>query len=265
MNQAMKEEDGRPVYDKRVKEILDQLAQNVSREAIAQQLGHKNYKSLDMHMRRRNFTWDSRAQTYVPKLHDKQTVPARVMPQTKSGIVIEMMKDQSVDLGDVLAKVGFNDSRQLADYMRGRGYLWSASERNYRKERGAIQNEKLPIIIEPLNQPEAGAVDQEKGSGESLNERLIRLLPLLEELEANRERLQELLHPADQKDTLPRYVIPGRTSGKTIQMADALQNLAVEYCNERNIKQRELFEVALIEFLKHSGYQQEVTNLLESY
>ena len=48
-------------------------------------------------------------------------------------------------------------------------------------------------------------------------------------------------------------------------MSDSLQDMAVTFCNERNIKQRELFEVALIEFFKKYGYDYEVANLMQSY
>jgi hypothetical protein len=47
-------------------------------------------------------------------------------------------------------------------------------------------------------------------------------------------------------------------------MSDSLQDLAVEFCNQRNIKQRELFEVALIEFFKRYGYEYEIESLLRA-
>ncbi|MBP1943434.1 hypothetical protein [Cytobacillus luteolus] len=37
-----------------------------------------------------------------------------------------------------------------------------------------------------------------------------------------------------------KIIVPGRTSGKTIQMSDRLQDMAVEFCNVKNIKQRVL-------------------------
>lgn len=265
MNEVVTEENVRPIYDDRVNEILDGLAKKVSRDVIAKQLGHKNYKTIDMYMRRKNFTWDSEMQTYIPKLQANRSVPERVMPTTKSGLVIEMMKDKSFDIEKVLNEVGFKDHRQLAEYMTEKGFRWSASESNYIKADGSIQNEKLPTIKQSLNRNETESLQQVTTSNESMNERLFRLLPLLEELDANRDKLLEIIQPTSKSDTLPRYVIPGRTSGKTIQMAEPLQDMAVQYCNERNIKQRELFEMALVEFLKRNGYDFEVANLMGSY
>lgn len=264
MSEVMTEENVRPIYDERVNEILDVLAKNVSRENIAKRFGHKNYKSLDMYMRRRNFTWDSERKTYVPRLHGNQSVPERIMPKTKSGIVIEMMKDKSVDIEEVCDKVGFKNHRQLAEYMTEKGYRWSPSESNYIKVAESNQDRELLVISQSNSMNESKSVRQ-MTNHESINERFLRFLPLLEELEANRDKLLEMVKPMGKGETLPRYVIPGRTSGKTIQMAEPLQDMAVQYCNERNIKQRELFEMALIEFLKRNGYDYEVANLIGTY
>jgi hypothetical protein len=266
MNNISTENTNEPIYDERVIEILDALSKKVTMQELAKRYGHTNAKTNDIYMRRRNFRWDSNKMTYVPKLQEQALVPERVMPTTKTGMIIEMMKNKSFDIDEVCHKVGFKDHRQLAEYMSEKGYQWSPAESNYKRVNTPTLDEKLPIII-PTIQKETSVPIKSTTKSDQLSHdtSLIRFLPLLEELDTYRDKLLELIKPSSKNDTLPRYVIPGRTSGKTIQMAEPLQDMAVQYCNERNIKQRELFEMALIEFLKRNGYDYEVANLMRTY
>lgn len=43
---------------------------------------------------------------------------------------------------------------------------------------------------------------------------------------------------------------------------NTIEQLVVDFSKEKNISQRELFEVALIEFFRRYGYEQEVERLL---
>ncbi|MED5053033.1 hypothetical protein P9850_14620 [Anoxybacillus rupiensis] len=262
---AIRQEE-KPVYDERAKEILQGLAEGLTRDELAEMFGHANYKALDIYMRRRNFTWDSTKQTYVPKLSTVKNQHQKVLPTTKAGIVIEMLKQKDFDIDEVCKKAGFKDHRELAEYMSAKGYVWSPNEGNYVKKTGKIETTKpeshsINIVLEEKDErkdTKGQPIDNE------LLSKLQHYLPLLEMLDKNKEKLLELMVPTGPSDTIPRYIIPGRTSGKTIQMSDCLQDLAVEFCNQRNIKQRELFEVALIEFFKRHGYEYEIESLLRS-
>lgn len=257
----------KPIYDERVKEILQGLAEGLTRDELAEMFGHANYKTLDIYMRRRNFTWDSEKKTYVPKIPREKHQEEKVLPLTKAQIVINMLKQPTVDIEEVCKKAGVKDHRELAEYMTAKGYIWSPDERNYVKKTGKIE----PT---PAEQKDACKVNQEAERQEETH-MSIRLtdelrqfqqyLPLLEMLQKNKEKLMEWLVPTQAPDTIPRYIIPGKASGKTVQISDALQNLTVEFCNQRNIKQRELFEVALIEFFKRYGFEYEIERLLRSY
>ena len=48
-----------------------------------------------------------------------------------------------------------------------------------------------------------------------------------------------------------------------MRMANVLDELARRYSMERNISQREMFEVALIEFFQKYGYRDEVEAFLD--
>jgi hypothetical protein len=265
----MEKENIKPIYDDRVNEILQGLAQNISREQLALTFGHKNYKTLDIYMRRRNFTWDSNKQTYVPKLVENKQLKERVMPTTKAGIVIEMMKQADFNIEEVCQKAGFTDHRDLAEYMTAKGYQWSPTESNYVKKVGLVsedreQGEMQKGTITNLNSNQEVHLPSSQSPVDIMT-KVERFLPLFELLEANKEKIMEIITGNNTIDTLPRYIVPGRPSGKTIQMSEALQDVAVTFCNERNIKQRELFEMALIEFFKKYGYDYEIANLMQAY
>ncbi|ANS76116.1 hypothetical protein AWM70_17265 [Paenibacillus yonginensis] len=266
-------EDTKPIYNQRVKEILKGLSQKIPRDQLAQQFGHKNYKTLDIYMRRKNFTWDQTNRTYVPKVTGSQA-KEKVMPTSKAGIVVEMMKEPDYDIERICSAVGFRDNRQLAEYMTSKGYTWSSADRTYKKEFGRVEQHNGPegkerevLIEEPTETSRASMappVPVQWTDSQDPVTFIQQYEPLLQWLKANQSRISEMIEPT-RADTLPRYILPGRATGKTIQMSDSLQDMAVTFCNERNIKQRELFEVALIEFFKKYGYHYEVANLMGSY
>ena len=78
----------------------------------------------------------------------------------------------------------------------------------------------------------------------------------------NKDRLITLLMP--QSDgTVPKYAVPGTTKTQSIYMSELLGRLMKEYCESKNLKQRDVVEGALIEYFKRYGYQREVDKLLQ--
>lgn len=65
-----------------------------------------------------------------------------------------------------------------------------------------------------------------------------------------------------EKKGMPRYQVKGMYGTKAMRMANVLDELARRYSMERNISQREMFEVALIEFFMKYGYRDEVEEFL---
>ncbi|GGA43879.1 hypothetical protein [Paenibacillus physcomitrellae] len=224
----------KPIYDSRVNEILEGLSQGIRRDQLAERFGHKNFKTLDIYMRRRNFKWDHLNQTYVLS---GRLARGKITPANKAAIIVEMMNEPDFDIQQICSTVGFKDNRQLAEYMRAKGYIWSSADQTYRKE------------LQP--------------SSDSLHDWasfIQHYEPILRWLASNKDRISDWIKP-NQKGTLPHYMIPGKLTRKTIQMSETLQDLAVTFCTERNLKQHELFEAALIEFFRKQGY--EIDNFLE--
>ena len=84
------------------------------------------------------------------------------------------------------------------------------------------------------------------------------ILPLLK-----RFQNAEYQPAASEAKSIPRYQVQGRYGSKTMRMANVLDELARRYSMERNISQREMFEVALIEFFQKYGYRDEVEAFLD--
>lgn len=252
-------EQEKPVYDERVHQILRGLASGKTREELADEAGNSNWKSIDMYMRRRNFSWDSHMQTYAPKIEpNKQEFLA---DPSKAGHVISLLSKEGSDARTVAERLGFSDHRDLANYMNVKGYVWDAQENNYIKQLGEITSEIVDTAIEE-KMPDHSTSSKSSSNQFTSSEDLDRFIPLLEMLEKHRERLLDLIVPTSQKGTIPRFVVPGVAKTKTVQMMHPLEQLVVEYSREKNISQRELFEVALIEFFRKYEYEQEISRLL---
>ncbi|WP_126428799.1 hypothetical protein [Brevibacillus marinus] len=264
--------DKKPIYDVRVKEILQELAEGKSREELAQEFGYKTYKSLDMYMRRRNFTWDSRKGTYVPLYSrvGREQAEQSLIPSTKVARVLALFKKEGADARTVAKQLGFRDHRDLAIYMKARGYEWSSEKGTYVKMRGEVdQTEKLAreahenMLADARSgaEPEPGGQTRTTRHGGNAGQ-LERFLPLLELLERNKDKLIEAFLPGAGVSKVPRYIVPGIATVKSVHMMNTLRDLVVEYSREKNISQREIFEVALIEFFRKYGYEREVETLL---
>lgn len=245
-----------PVLDEKVEAILKGLADGKTREQLAEEFGNSNWKSVDMYMRRRNYSWDSQRQMYVSDLEIEKAIP-QVKDTSKAGKIIYYLQQEGTDPKDVAIRLGFKNHREMAAYMKAKGYEWDVEINNYRKQSGWIEpsntstttNSAIPVPQVPPTYPVSTDLQQ--------------YLPLLQLLDDHKEQLIELLHPVENAQ-IPRYLVPGIARTKTIQMMNTLHDLIADYCNEYNIQQRVLFEVALIEFFQKYGFKHEVELLLSN-
>jgi len=258
------------VYDERVKEILRGLVEGKSREELAETFGHKNYKTLDIFMRRRNFTWNREKQTYIPNYQrlNKEDIEVEFNHSSKAATVISLFKKENADAKTIAKLMGFSDHREMATYMKAKGYRWSSEINNYVKERGQINPMRTELSESISPQYPQASIEQHKIQPDSRKltqsdiERMERFLPLLEMLERNKDRLIDMIMPGAESGKVPRYVVPGVYITKSVHMTNTLDQLVREYSKEWNISQRDIFTVALIEFFQRYGYQREVETLL---
>lgn len=86
---------------------------------------------------------------------------------------------------------------------------------------------------------------------------------ILEMLHKNKQKLVNLLMTGVGKGKIPRYMLGGISTTKSIHMNHNLSQLVKDYSMEKGIPQREIFEVAVLEFLKRYDFEREVEVLLE--
>jgi hypothetical protein len=246
-------------YDDRF--ILKKLLSGKTREQIALELHHKSYRTIDMYMRRHGYIWDGNKQIYIIKSKNKIDVEDK-MPTTKIQRIINLF-NEGLDPINVAKKVGIKDHRAMAMYMKSKGYIWSSEKNNYILEKGMITGEE--------NKPEESDLQEENevnnsnpNSTDLINQfqRFSKLLPMLELIEKNSDKIADVLSINTQK-TIPRYIIGGITITKSLCMSYPLSELVKEFSIEKNISQKEIFEVAIIEFLKKYGFENEVNSLFD--
>ncbi|WP_289143082.1 hypothetical protein [uncultured Brevibacillus sp.] len=257
---------GEPIYDERVMEIQRGITEGKTRDQLAKEFGYKNYKTLDIYMRRKNFSWDRNKQTYIPiqtkrksESYDWETnVPGKV------STIISLFNNKDENAKSIAKRLGFSDHRELANYMRLKGFQWSSEIENYQKVHGKISDSiELTDVDDIKNDNDLNFNDLTpiKRSHEEQTA-LEPFIPLLEMLERNKEKLIDLFVPDGGSGKVPRYIVPGIFVTKSVHMANTLDQMVREYSKEKNISQRDIFTVALIDFFQRYGYESQVNSLL---
>lgn len=246
--------------------ILKSLLSGKNREEIALELNHKSYRTLDMYMRRRGYVWNGERQIYVKKVMESSTIEDEP-PTTKVQRIISLF-NTNLDPMEVAKKVGMKDHRTMAMYMKSKGYSWSSEKKNYVLVKGLVDfedNETSDIENEAANN--ITSINTTTQPPENIDvfgqfERFIKLIPMLEVIDKNSDKVADLLS-INSRNTIPRYIVGGITITKSLCMSHPLSELVKEFSIEKNISQREIFEVAIIEFLKKYGFENEVNSLFQ--
>lgn len=259
-----------PIYDDRVYAILEALKSGKTREQLADEAGHPNIKTNDMYMRRKNFVWDKDLQSYVPRVNKEtqnQETPLSIDESRASQVVARIQRGENVR--EIAEKLGFTDHRELASYMKTKGYVWNLEKKNYIIENiaddivsneGKVEKEQVEVNQSVEVKLTNGEFNQQTLLYDA--ERFEHFLPLLKKLANHEELLFQLLDSRATSGKIPRFTIRGEAKPKTVQMVHTMQQLIVDFSKEKNISQRELIEVALVEFFRKYGFTREVDDLL---
>ncbi|MBT2641724.1 hypothetical protein J7I80_05775 [Bacillus sp. ISL-41] len=243
-----------PIYDERVNEIIRSLSDGITRDELAVKYKHRDYRSLDMYMRRRNFTWDSEEKNYKPVTTriKKSEIKQDDIHKGKASRIIQAFKDNS-DAKTIAQEYGFADHRELAEYMTNRGYEWHQDLGNYVRKTGIENIEEFPT--------------KPSSSNEGANNESTKARPLLkkdDELLVLVKTLYEKIGVAEDPivDQVPRYLVSGIAKTKSVQLSHLLHQLLEDFSYEKNITQRQILETAIIDFFRKYGYKHEVDTLL---
>ncbi|MGF7184403.1 hypothetical protein GGQ84_000486 [Desulfitispora alkaliphila] len=237
--------------------IIQGIDEGKDREQLAKDLGYKNYKSMDMFVRRQGYSWDRHLKKYfLPEEREFQN-PS---PQGKVREVIHCFDRLGPDPKRVSKEVGFKDHRELALYMKSKGYYWDDDLGNY-KCNGEVAEEEVGSISEDdFNQPVVKLAETKQNASFTEYEEL------LSYLWEHQEELKNLIVSSREKQEIgqvPRYTLSGHPITKSIYMQSSLAQMITDFSKEKNIKQNDLVATALIEFFKKYGYKQEVEILLK--
>jgi hypothetical protein len=249
-----------PIYDDKVNKILELLAEGLTREEVAEKYRYSSHRSLNGYMKRKNFTWDKQQGTYVPIGEVKKLVNLNVdFPTDRVRQVVMELAKEGASAKEVAIKVGFENHLEMASYMKAKGFEWSQELGNY-----ICTETTSPTLNKESSNDTAGngnnAMDEKHlpiGNG-SLDE----YIPLLEWLAENKAAIQNLLGASTPQGKIPRFTLPGQFITKSVHMTTALDQMVRDFSREKNIVQREIFEVALIEFFQKYGYAKEVEYLI---
>ena len=86
---------------------------------------------------------------------------------------------------------------------------------------------------------------------------------ILSVLRANKDKLVEMLKGSEAEiANIPRYNLAGISTYKTINMTNTVDHLIRDFSKERKISQKEIIEIAVVEFLKQYGYADQVKTVL---
>lgn len=241
-----------PIYNSKVNKILE-LLKFKTRDEAAVEMGYKNYRSMDMFMRRKNFLFDPKQKQYIPAINrvsDLDRDPKSYAP-TKVVSIISAFENENADPRVIAKQEGFKDHRDMAEYMKNKGYEWNAYKNNYVKAVGKVDEEEA----EPL---------EAKPTREDLPDDIGEYLPFIRFLYEKRDDIYQLLTGVKEDGKIPRYAVPGLVRTKAIYMSDMIAKLAGEFSKEKNVTQREIMEAALIEYLQKYGFKREIDTLLKS-
>ncbi|MEK4023647.1 hypothetical protein [Sporosarcina sp. FSL W7-1283] len=178
----------------------------------------------------------------------------------------------------------YSDYRSLDTFMRRRGYSWDKAIGNYVKreviteviEKVEVHSGKVKQIIDlfesgmdakevakQLYFPSHGALADymtSKGyvwSGSNYE----RETGIQQNGELVKEMTGSYLANGGIVEKIPRYLVPGILAPKNLNISHLLNQMLIDFSRQYNIRQREIFEAALIEFLQKYGYAHEIKAL----
>lgn len=241
-----------PIYNSKVEKVLE-LLKFKTRDEAAEELGYKNYRGLDQYMRRKNFVFDTKQMQYIPainKVSDLKIDPKNYAP-TKVVSIITAFESDNPDPKVIAKQAGFKDHKEMAEYMKNKGYEWNAYKNNYIKAVGKLDEEEKEVL-------------EVKETREDLPDNMVEYLPFIRFLYEKRDDIYHLLTGVKEDGKIPRYAVPGLVRTKAIYMSDMIAKLTGEFSKEKNVTQREIVEAALIEYLQKYGFKSEIETLLKS-
>ena len=256
--------------EEKIQAILAGLSEKKSRDELAEELGYKNYRSLDMTMRRQGYCWDAREGRYYKQSEQRLQSSSRIqlaVPTGKPGKIINSFAQGSLGVKEIAVREGFADHREMASYMKAQGYVWCANQNNYVRDAEEAEWEAQSVDFAQDGSAVVPVPDRNVQSATGLLGDIQDYLPHLEWLRQNVSALEAIIgdrtHDGAATGNIPRYAVPGIFITKSVHMSNQLDQLVRDFSVEKNISQRDIFAVALAEFFRKYGYRKQIETLLD--
>jgi hypothetical protein len=240
---------------KKIEYVLSLAASGKTNKEIAEELGYKDVQNLYVFMRRHGMVWNSKKALFLVK-GEKQEEQQEILSENPTGKVARIMSmfSKNMDGKEIANSLRFSSYQEMADYMRSKGYLWDNAKQNYLKTVEKVEKELREMQQEQIKMPPI-TINQQNNI-----EQYSDILKLLAE---NKNKLLEIFKPSEkEQQSIPRYSLPGDSMIKSVNFTNTINRLVKEFSEDKNITQKVIFEVAVIEFLKKYGYASQVKTVL---
>lgn len=227
----------------------EEISRGRSREEVAKELGYSTYRSLDNAFRLEGYSFDKTIGNYILNVGNEQSSELH-LKTSKADEVIALFAKKKWNAKKIAEKLEFENTRALALYMTSKGYVWNAKRENYMLESPEMKEER-----DEENEEVTSAQPIEYGGNEDF----------FEYLQQNENVIRQLIEGAKdgkQLEGIPRFSVPGIFITKSVHMSNQLDKMVRDFSAEKNISQRDIFEVALIRFFQDFGFEREVQTLL---
>lgn len=256
----------------KIRYVIENIAKGRELDVIAIELGYKNHKSLDMFMRREGYLKDRNAGNYYPK-NGKGYIPQEMLEEdacvpVKALEVIQHFKEKKHTPKQIAANAGFKDIKEMAVYMKSRGFIWDVERNNYvleKQEHETLEEDNIHEEAENKEYAITDMCDGIKEGEEKPNASISKYLNLLEYLYERKDKLAGILdeeYANKASCSIPRYIIQGIYITKSLHMNSQLDKMIKDYSTEKGIQQKDIFEIALVEFFMKYGYDRKIRVLL---
>jgi len=137
----------------------------------------------------------------------------------------------------------------MATFMKRKKYEWDVKKNNYVK-----------IKREEGDNPNLRQLNLES---EALEEVLMEVLQGINELKSGKKKVVKTDTTGEESNELPRYRLAGFYKSKAFDMNSTLDNIVVDFSKIRRISQKDLFEIAIVDFLLKYGEEGAVEELFD--
>ena len=170
--------------EQKARYVIDRIQSGLDADTVAREIGYKHERSLDVFMRREGYYKEKGLGNYVAKSVSREDgAPTKANPSGKALTVIALYKDRQLTPKEIAYELGFDGLKEMAKYMKSKGFAWDSQRNNYVPEK---EDEPPELNVEePSDQlMQAGSVELH-----ALNDYLL----LLQYLDSRKEKLVQLL------------------------------------------------------------------------